>query len=101
MPEVPGDQFKVVIDRCRRNLKIRISKNLPCLLQLRRQESTHLSNSHIIGQHGHSSENTFPDIRQMALPRGEAASKGKKIFLCGKVRMELYSGVSFCVGDLL
>jgi hypothetical protein len=31
----------------------------------------------------------------------EAASNGKKIFLCDKVKMELYSTVSSCMDDLL
>lgn len=69
MPKVPTDQFQIVVDGRRCNLKIRISKRLSGLLQFGRQKPAHLRNGNIIGQYSHSGQDTLPDIDQMALPR--------------------------------
>ncbi len=76
MPKIPTDQFQVVIDRRRRNLKIRISKRLPGPLQLGGEQPANLGNGHIIGQYSHSRQDSLPDIEQMALPcrRAEGSS---------------------------
>ena len=69
MPKVPTDQFQVVIDSRRCDLKIRISKRLSACLQLRGEEPAHLGNGHIVGQHRHGRQDPLPDVDQMALPR--------------------------------
>jgi len=68
MPQVSTDQFQVVVDGRRRNLKIRIRKRLSGLLQLRGEQSAHLCDGHIIWEYSHSRQNTLSNIGEMAVP---------------------------------
>ena len=75
MPQVPADQFQIVVDGRRCNLKIGIRQRPSRILQLRRQKAVYLGHGGIIGQYGHGGQDPFPDIEQMTLPgRGTEGS---------------------------
>jgi hypothetical protein len=68
MPQVPTDQFQIVVDGRRCDLKICIRQRPSSILQLRRKEPVHLGHGCIIGQYGHCGQDPLPDVEQMALP---------------------------------